>query len=90
MERAEGPPTGSLDDMSLVDSQTVAKRLGVNPATGLSDEEATRRLVAEGPNELREKKAVPVWPKVLAQFQGSKRDSADLLSLAMIRSGPYV
>ena len=37
-----------LDDPSLVAAETVAMQLGVEPTTGLSDEEAARRLEAVG------------------------------------------
>jgi Ca2+-transporting ATPase len=57
------------DDPSLVAAETVAMQLGVEPTTGLSDEEAARRLAADGRNVLRGKKPVPVWRKILAQFQ---------------------
>ncbi len=43
--------------------------LGVDPATGLSSAEAARRLAADGPNVLRAAPPVPLWRKVLAQFQ---------------------
>ena len=56
-------------DMYLRDAESVAAELGVNPATGLSHEESARRLVADGPNELRSKPPVPTWRKILAQFQ---------------------
>ena len=62
-------PAGPPRDASLADAQSVAIRLGVDPAMGLSDEEATRRLSAEGRNELRSKEAAPAWRKMLAQFQ---------------------
>ncbi len=47
----------------------VAARLEVDQATGLTDEEAARRLESDGPNELRGKKPTPTWRKILAQFQ---------------------
>jgi magnesium-transporting ATPase (P-type) len=52
-----------------VDVEAVALELDVDPLTGLSDDEAARRLATDGPNELRGKKPVPVWRKILAQFQ---------------------
>jgi Ca2+-transporting ATPase len=41
----------------------------VDPETGLEEAEAARRLQAEGPNELRAAAPVPLWRKILAQFQ---------------------
>ena len=56
-------------DPSLVDAAAVATGLGVDPTTGLSAAEAAARLARDGPNELRAKPPVPVWRKILAQFQ---------------------
>ncbi|WP_311258992.1 cation-translocating P-type ATPase [Microbacterium sp. WCS2018Hpa-9] len=53
----------------LTDADVVAASAHVDPEVGLSDEEAARRLEVDGRNELRGKRAVPVWRKVLAQFQ---------------------
>ena len=61
-------PTLDLDP-SVTDAQDVARHLGVDPGTGLSSEEAARRLAADGPNELRGAPPVPLWRRVLAQFQ---------------------
>jgi len=58
-----------LADASVVDAEVIARRLSVDPAFGLSEAEAARRLSIDGPNQLRAKKPVPVWRKVLAQFQ---------------------
>jgi magnesium-transporting ATPase (P-type) len=44
-------------------------QLDVDPAAGLSAQEAARRLEADGPNELRGKKPIPTWRRVVAQFQ---------------------
>lgn len=60
---------GQAQDAFLLDAAYVAAQMGVDPATGLSDEEAARRLQADGPNELRGKAPVPAWRKILAQFQ---------------------
>ena len=59
----------ALADPSLVDAAAVTTGLGVDPATGLSAAEAAARLARDGPNELRAKPPVPVWRKILAQFQ---------------------
>ncbi|AMB60419.1 cation-translocating P-type ATPase [Microterricola viridarii] len=61
--------TRAADDAFLQDAAIVAARLGVDLETGLSDAEAARRLAADGPNELRGTPPVPMWRKVLAQFQ---------------------
>ncbi|QCO98289.1 cation-translocating P-type ATPase [Arthrobacter sp. 24S4-2] len=42
---------------------------GVDPVAGLDSTEALRRLQTDGPNELRAATPVPVWRKILAQFQ---------------------
>ncbi|KQV69837.1 haloacid dehalogenase [Nocardioides sp. Root122] len=64
------PPTsGPSGDPSLLDFETVARELDVDPTAGLSDDEAARRLAADGANELRGKTPLPLWRKMLAQFQ---------------------
>nr|WP_245862843.1 cation-translocating P-type ATPase [Georgenia soli] len=47
----------------------LARELDVDLSVGLTGAEAARRLAADGPNELRSKPPVPLWRKVLAQFQ---------------------
>ena len=64
---ASSPAT--RNDPSLVPSTDLARDLGVDPTVGLSSEEAAQRLGTDGPNELRGKPAIPLWRKVLAQFQ---------------------
>lgn len=56
-------------DPSLRDGSDVARAVGVDPSTGLPSAEAGRRLQSDGPNELRAKPPVPLWRKILAQFQ---------------------
>lgn len=56
-------------DPSLTDAAAVAKALDVDPATGLSEAEARRRLERFGPNQLASAPPVPKWKKFLAQFQ---------------------
>lgn len=65
---------GSAFDRAMVDPALlrvgdVARRHDVDPATGLSDAEAAVRLERDGLNELRAKLSVPLWRKILAQFQ---------------------
>lgn len=57
------------DESFLCDVEAVASQLNVDTATGLSSDEAARRLAAHGPNELRGAPQVPLWRKMLAQFQ---------------------
>ncbi|RSX52115.1 haloacid dehalogenase [Bifidobacterium goeldii] len=56
-------------DPSLTDASEVAKALNVDMATGLSSDEAKRRLEKFGPNQLASAPPVPKWKKFLAQFQ---------------------
>ncbi|MEE0654035.1 cation-translocating P-type ATPase [uncultured Bifidobacterium sp.] len=56
-------------DPSLVDAGQVAMALDVDPRTGLSADEAKRRLEKFGPNELASAPPVPKWKKFLQQFQ---------------------
>jgi Ca2+-transporting ATPase len=44
-------------------------RLRSDPATGLTEKEANRRLAAEGPNELSSVVAIPAWKILLRQFK---------------------
>ncbi len=64
--RASGAP-GS--DPSLLDATEVAARLGVDAEVGLSDEEAAARLRSDGPNVLDAQPPVPLWRRVLRQFE---------------------
>ncbi|MGB5150192.1 MAG: cation-translocating P-type ATPase [Mycobacterium sp.] len=56
-------------DPSIRDGVEVARRLVVDPATGLAGSEAARRLQRDGPNELRGKAPVPLWRRIFRQFQ---------------------
>ena len=55
-------------DPSLTDASDVAKALHVDPAVGLSSQEAKRRKEKFGPNQLASAPPVPKWKKFLAQF----------------------
>ena len=59
----------SFDDACVRDADDVAKALGVNAETGLTSQEALRRLSEYGPNELRVAAKRPVWRRILSQFQ---------------------
>ncbi len=48
-----------------LEAAAVAAALGVDPATGLTDAEATARATAAGPNTLEETRRDPVWRMVV-------------------------
>lgn len=50
-------------------SVDIARKLSVEPTTGLSGTDAKRRLEQYGPNELREKAGTPAWVLFLHQFK---------------------
>ena len=60
---------GSLDDPSVKDADEVARALGADIENGLTSEEASRRLSADGRNELRSAPRLPAWRRVLVHFQ---------------------
>ncbi len=51
----------SVVDTHGLTAEAVAERLEIDPAAGLSAEEAERRAVAVGPNALGEERTEPVW-----------------------------
>jgi len=53
----------------VLEVEEVAEALAVDLDSGLSSAEAARRLAADGPNELRGTRPVPIWRKILDQFQ---------------------
>lgn len=55
-----------LADPSVIAATAVAVALEVNVETGLSTQEAARRLTQEGPNELRATPQQPAWRRILA------------------------
>jgi P-type Ca2+ transporter type 2C len=61
--------TALRQDPSVLEVAEVAEALAVDLNSGLSSAEAARRLAADGPNELRATPPVPIWRKILAQFQ---------------------
>jgi len=71
--QAIGPVrTGHFSDIadpSVMETDAIAAALGVDVETGLSATEAARRLVRNGPNELRATPRIPAWRRALAQFQ---------------------
>ena len=68
LPRATTTAQGLSGDAELVDPLTVARELGVEPAVGLSSQEARRRLIASGPNDLDQQPGEPWWRKLVRQF----------------------
>jgi Ca2+-transporting ATPase len=60
---------GADDDPSRQDAQAITKALKADPASGLSSDEAARRLTQHGPNQLRASKEPSLWRRILAQFR---------------------
>ena len=60
---------GRSDDPSVKDSDEVATALGADLENGLTAQEASRRLLEYGSNELRSAPQRPAWRRVLAHFQ---------------------
>lgn len=61
--------TGKSEDPSVQDADEVAKAFGADLDSGLTSQEAARRLAEKGPNELRAAPRVPTWRRILAHFQ---------------------
>ncbi|AWB84184.1 cation-translocating P-type ATPase [Corynebacterium liangguodongii] len=60
---------GANKHPSQYDTTEVIRHFETAPGQGLTEEEARLRLEKYGPNELRQKPPVPLWRKILAQFQ---------------------
>ncbi|WP_296605876.1 cation-transporting P-type ATPase, partial [Nocardioides sp.] len=56
-------------DAVASDVERLSRELGVDPAVGLSAEEARSRLASQGPNRLAAAKQEPGWRAFLRQYQ---------------------
>ena len=56
-------------DPSLLDAETVVEAMRTDPERGLATQEAARRLVESGPNELAAAERVPTWRKLVEQLR---------------------
>ncbi len=59
----------STDTMYLGSVDEILRGQDVDPAKGLSDEEAKARLETYGPNKLQEEAKTPLWKRFLDQFK---------------------
>lgn len=65
------PPSASGADVRwhALGTDEVARRLAVDPARGLEEAEARRRLAEHGPNALAQAEAPPVWKQFLKHYR---------------------
>jgi Ca2+-transporting ATPase len=70
------PPEGSTDWYGL-SSDEVCRRLGVDPAVGLSTAEVAERRRTHGPNKLAEEAKEPAWHAFMRQYR-------DLMQLVLV------
>ena len=68
-DTAHAANLADIGNASVMDAGAVAAALEVDIETGLSTQEAARRLAQDGSNELRAAPRPPAWRRVLAQFQ---------------------
>jgi hypothetical protein len=62
-------PLGDLNDASVMHRAAVVTACSADLVLGLTGAEAERRLLAQGPNELRAAAKVAPWRRWLAQLQ---------------------
>jgi Ca2+-transporting ATPase len=62
-------PATTTDRPYALSPGEVARRLGVDPATGLSSEEAAAVLARTGPNALPAEGAAPAWRRFMEQYR---------------------
>ena len=66
---ASPPPADQVKDPSLTDVEDVLRELGADLQSGLTSQEARRRLSQDGPNELLAAPQTPVWRRIWSHFQ---------------------
>jgi len=70
-------------------SEAIAKQLDVDPAQGLSSDEAAQRLQKYGQNVLTEGKTEPYWKRFLAQYKDYMRIVLTVAAVASLLVGEY-
>lgn len=63
------PTPPSATDWHAIDAREAGRRLGVDPAQGLDDAEARRRLAEHGRNVIAGRPPRPAWRRFLDQFR---------------------
>lgn len=69
MNGTAGPVPPAIERPWARPAAEVAAALGVDPAVGLADEEAARRLRRDGPNRLTTRRRASAWSILLRQFR---------------------
>jgi cation-transporting ATPase F len=87
---ARNRPTPSTPAWHALDVDEVAARLGVDPATGLSAQEAAARLERDGPNELTLRRPTPWWLRFLRQFHAPLIYILLVATLVTLLLGEYI
>jgi P-type Ca2+ transporter type 2C len=64
-----GRDAAGLASPCTQDAAALLAALSANAQEGLTDDEAARRLLADGPNELRATPRPPAWRRILRHFQ---------------------
>jgi P-type Ca2+ transporter type 2C len=68
-ETTPSQATGETDHWYALEGEDVIARLGVDPATGLSGEQAAALLEKNGPNALPAEAQEPGWKRLLGQYR---------------------
>ncbi|SMP76391.1 cation-transporting P-type ATPase [Noviherbaspirillum suwonense] len=58
-----------IRDPSTLDSDAIVEALGTDLQNGLTSEVASRRIIEDGPNELRASQPQPTWRRLLSHFR---------------------
>ena len=67
----------------------VANRLGVDPVTGLSEDEARQRLQEHGPNSLAEPEPEPVWKQFFKHYRDYMQIVLVVAAVVSVLIGEY-
>ena len=81
--------TGNQPKWYTLTSEAVSKELQVDPAQGLSEAEAAKRLGQYGPNSLTETKEEPTWRAFLRQYKDYMRIVLLVAAIGSVIIGDY-
>jgi Ca2+-transporting ATPase len=81
--------TGSQPEWYTLTAEAVSKELQVDPAQGLSEAEAAKRLEQYGPNSLTETEEEPTWRAFLRQYKDYMRIVLLAAAIGSVIIGDY-